>query len=148
MESIQQPHNFYIAQPVQVISGIKSEIQVGCRQINKHRFSAKVIKTPCDQLRVLHTSTKKRQQNIAWQKTCSHTSVKNENSMFPLRDIEQNQNLFNAAVLQSTKKKNQSMDNTYCLPSYQIPTVFLNYLSITNNNNGLSMSKAFTSKQN
>ena len=40
-------------------------------------------------------------------------------------------------------KKHWSMDNTYCLPSCQIPPVFLNFLSITNNNNGLPMSKAF-----
>ena len=37
------------------------------------------------------------------------------------------------------EKQHRSMDKTYCLPSYQIPPVFLNYLSITNNNNGLSM---------
>ena len=28
------------------------------------------------------------------------------------------------------------MDNTYCLPNYQIPPAFLNDLSITNNNKG------------
>ena len=43
------------------------------------------------------------------------------------------------------EKQDRSMDKTYCLPSYQIPPVFLNYLSITNNN-GVSMSKVFTSK--
>ena len=44
------------------------------------------------------------------------------------------------------EKQHRSMDKIYCLPSYQIPPVFLNYLSITNNNNGVSMSKALTSE--
>ena len=53
----------------------------------------------------------------------------------------------NAAVLH-LRKKNQSMNNRYGLPNYQIPPVFfLNYSSITNNNNNeLSMSKVVTSE--
>ena len=76
-------------------------------------------------------------------KTCSHTSEKNITSeLFPLNESQRFQ-LCSPAI---KKKKTRSMDNPYCLPSYQIPPVFLNYLPITNNNNGLSMSKAFTSK--
>ena len=102
--------------------------------------------SPSD-LRTCHISTKKRWQNFAWQKTCSHTSAKNEIEKFFNFGVANRIATF--STLQSCiqgKKNTEEWTTDIVCQIIIFLLFFVNYLLITNNNNGLSISKACTSE--
>ena len=93
-----------------------------------------------------HTSKKKTLANHCVAKTCSHTNTKIK--IQSCLTFEMTKRIATFLMLQFCiqEQKHRSRATDIACQIIKTPPVFLNYLSNTNNNNGLSMSNTFTSE--